>query len=107
MQALTGLITTGIDTITSDINRKWEHYIEYIKNTSEYEDVLLDTAHAHANTFDLSAIFTKMKIQERYHYPMMRLNGYKTPTDFDGSNKKLRIYPANFMDGIYVKITSK
>lgn len=101
---LTDLITTTTETITADMNNKWEQYIEYIKKTSKYEAVTIDTAHAFANIFDLNAIFTKIGIQERYFYPMLRLNGYKSPTDFDGNNKEIKIYPANTLDSFYLKI---
>ncbi len=103
---LTDLIVTTNEIIDKNMNNKWEQYLSYIKRTSKYEDITLETAEAFANEFDLYAILTKMGIPERYHYPIMRLNNYKSPTDFDGTNKKLKIYPSSTLDGIYVKIIS-
>jgi len=49
---LTDLITTSTDTITADMNNKWEQYIDYIKRTAKYEYATIDTAHAFANKLE-------------------------------------------------------
>lgn len=100
---LTDLLKTGTEVITKDTNNKWEMYINYIKKNGTYQEITIDTAYAYADAFDIYATFTKMGIAERFHYPLMRLNNYKSPADFDGTNRKLLIYDSSFMESIYIK----
>lgn len=100
---LSDLLSTGTEIITKKKNTIWEQYLKFIKLNSSYEDITLETAYASADAFDLYAIFTKMGIAERFHYPLMRLNNYKNPSEFTGENRQLKIYDASFMDSIYVK----
>lgn len=103
---LNDLLNTGKDIINRKVNNRWEQYLNFIKKNSSYEDVLLETAYASADAFDLYATFTKMGIAERFHYPLLRLNGYRNPSEFTGENRKLKIYAADFMESIYVKYIS-
>lgn len=103
---LNDLLKTGTDTITKKTNNRWEQYLKFIKKNSNYEDITLETAYAAADAFDLYATFTKMGIAERFHYPLMRLNGYKNPSEFTGENRQLKIYDASFMDSVYIKYIS-
>lgn len=100
---LNDLLKTGTETITKKTNNRWEQYLNFIKKNSSSEDITLETAYANADAFDIYALFNKMGIAERFHYPLMRLNGYKAPSEFTGENRELKIYAASFMDSVYIK----
>lgn len=103
---LNDLLKTGTDTINKKVNNRWEQYLNFIKKNSSYEEITIETAYASADAFDLYAIFTKMGIAERFQYPLMRLNGYKNPSEFTGENRNLKIYAADFMESVYIKYIS-
>jgi len=103
MSNLLDFISTGTEVITLDINNKWELILEEIKKQYEYELVDVPGAIASANEFDLHAVFVYYQLPERYWYPLMRLNGFKSPTDFNGKKISLKIYGAVSLQSVYNK----
>lgn len=103
MSNILEFIKTGTEVISPEINNKWETILEEIKKQYSYELLEVPGAIASANEFDLHAIFVHYGFPERYWYPLMRLNDFKSPTDFNGKKITLKIYGATALQGIYTK----
>lgn len=101
MTMIQSLINTTVNTITDRQIDDWELYLDYIRTSIGSEEMPIKDSVAYANEFDLYAIFCAENIPERYYYPLMRLNGFRSPCEFDGNLKKLRIWDANGLDTIY------
>lgn len=95
------LIATTTNPITDRVINDWELYLDYIRATVDSNEMEISDSDAYANEFDLYAIFYDKKIPDRYHYPLMRLNGFRSPCEFDGNLKKLRIWSGTGLDDVY------
>lgn len=98
IQELIKITNTIIDERTNDV---WEIFLDYIEKNAEsgYKDIT-DTL-AYSSEFDLYAIFYKIGVQERFHYPTMRLNGFRSPCDYQGDINKIKLYDPATLENIY------
>ena len=95
------LIKITIGTTTSSVNDRWEMFLDYIKENVESNLIDIPDTLAYSSEFDLYAIFYREKIPERYHYPMMRLNGFRSPCDYKGDINKIRLYEPGALETVY------
>jgi len=95
------LIKTTKTTIDERTNDKWETFLDYINNNAENNLVDIPDTLAYSSEFDFYAILYSLNVQERYHYPTMRLNGYRSPCDYLGDINKIRLYDATMLETIY------
>jgi hypothetical protein len=104
---ITKLLTININPITKDTNRKWEEFIGYMKDKFSYDEVELNIGYVNSDSFDFYSILYGLNIPERFHYPIMRLNGLKASTDFSIKNTRLKIYNARDLDQLYNSVIIK
>ena len=75
--------------------------IKEVCNTRESNLIDIPDTLAYSSEFDLYAIFYREKVPERYHYPMMRLNGFRSPCDYKGDINKIRLYEPGALETVY------
>lgn len=98
---ITELIKTTNVTIDEKTNDKWETFLDYIMENAESNLIDISDTLAYSSEFDYYAILYSLNVQERYHYPTMRLNGYRSPCDYLGDVNKVRLFDATMLETIY------
>lgn len=66
---------------------------------THYLDVSPDEAQHYVNNF--YGLLTAMRIEYKYHWIIMRCNGYTNPHDFDGVMGKLLYPDVSMIDSLY------
>lgn len=95
------LISTTNVVLNERTNDRWELFLDYIHENAESNLKDISDTLAYSSEFDLYALFYSLNIQERYHYPTMRLNGYRSPCDFQGDVNKIRLYDSTVLENIW------
>lgn len=95
------LIKQTNNIINEKVNDNWETFLDYIKENAESNYVDIADTLAYSSEFDFTAILYNLKVQERFHYPTMRLNGYRSPCDYRGDVNKILLIDSAFLETIY------
>lgn len=84
-----------------DFRQVLESHLEYLKVTGQYRTEIVNNKYMGQYIGDFYAILQGMQINARYHWIVMRLNGFTSPIQYSGQLLEIFIPDTNVIDSIY------
>lgn len=95
--ALSGMIASEGEAVfyEEQLRHVFEDHLDYFIKHEETEQLTIDPHQAYKYEGDMYGLFLALSIPREYYWITMRMNGFSTPTDFDGESRSLLIPPRN------------
>lgn len=66
-------------------------YLDYIKNTYEFKEIIIDPNMAYSYQGNLIGLLKALRVEERLFMFTMYINGYNSPYDYDGKRTQFKL----------------
>lgn len=99
--SLDNLINSNIEVndLNQDLLHKWDHIISVISEDDIYIKTV-EKSEGNKYIFDFNGLLESLNIPEKYWYPHIRLNNFKSFTEYDGRTSIYLLENA-FLDKMY------
>jgi hypothetical protein len=84
----------------SGFRQMLEDHLSYLKDHPQTESVEINPSSAHKGHGDLVSVLQDYAIEPRFHWIIMRLNGYTSPMEYQSDRLVLKIPQASLIDGL-------
>lgn len=89
------------DMLTKNIILNWENVIPKITDDDLLGTIKLEGVEAKKYMFDLEGFLITRNIVKEFIYPIIRINGFYSSTDYDGKDIELKIIDAGILTKYY------
>lgn len=81
-----------------------EQHVPYLRNHPQTSPVDTGKLKGYRTRYDLFAFLTQERIPERYHWIIMRVNGFSSPEDFDESIGAVLVPSTSVIEELFSKV---
>lgn len=103
------LSNTGLQSASASYySKRWrtavEHHTSFLLNHSETTEVSTLGLKGYRTRYDLFAFLAQEGVTEKWHWTIMRINGFASPTDFDEETLAIYVPSNTVLEELYGKV---